>query len=70
MRAARGRGRGEVWVRFTVEASGQVSGVRVVRSSGDAGVDQAGLSAVQRAAPFAPPPGGGMTFDVPLAFGG
>jgi protein TonB len=70
MRAARGRDRGEVWVRFTVQANGAVSGVRIVRSSGSATTDEAGLSAVQRAAPFPPPPGGSMTFDVPLAFGG
>lgn len=66
--------RGEVLVRFTVHADGQVSGVSVGRSSGNDAVDQAGLATVMRAAPFAPiPPAANRstwTFDIPLAFGG
>lgn len=65
---------GEVVVRFTVLANGQVAGVSVGRSSGNAAVDQAGLATVSRAAPFPPiPPQANRdnwTFDVPLAFGG
>ena len=65
---------GEVLVRFTVLASGQLAGVSVARSSGNGAVDEAGLAAVRRAAPFPPiPPAAGRadwTFDVPLAFGG
>lgn len=66
--------RGEVLVRFTVHANGEVSGISVGRSSGNAAVDQAGLAIVTRAAPFPPiPPAAARadwTFDVPLAFGG
>jgi len=66
--------RGEVVVRFTVLAGGQLAGVSILRSSGRAGVDQAGLAIVRRAAPFPPIPAGAgranWTFDVPLAFGG
>src|SRR5690606_3327021 len=69
-----GSGRGEVVVRFTVSAAGQLAGVSVARSSGNQAVDAAGLATVQRAAPFPPiPPGAGRsswTFDVPLAFEG
>lgn len=66
--------RGEVVVRFTVLANGQVSGISIGRSSGNATVDQAGLATVTRAAPFPPIPPqanrSNWTFDVPLAFGG
>jgi protein TonB len=66
--------RGEVVVRFTVLANGQVSGISIGRSSGNAAVDQAGLATVTRAAPFPPIPAqanrSNWTFDVPLAFGG
>ena len=75
-RALRGTNasRGEVVVRFTVLANGQVSGISIGRSSGNAAVDQAGLATVDRAAPFPPIPAqagrSSWTFDVPLAFGG
>lgn len=66
--------RGEVVVRFTLLGGGQVSGISVARSSGNAQVDAAGLALVQRAAPYPPIPAGAgrdnWTFDVPLAFGG
>ena len=66
--------RGEVLIRFTVQANGQVSSIGIGRSSGNAAVDQAGLATVNRAAPFPPiPPQANRstwTFDVPLAFGG
>lgn len=65
---------GEVIVRFTVLSDGQLSGVSVARSSGNGGVDEAGLALVRRAAPFPPIPAGAgrnqWDFDVPLAFGG
>ncbi|MFN4209280.1 MAG: TonB family protein [Devosia sp.] len=66
--------RGEVVVRFTVLANGQVSSISIGRSSGNASVDEAGLATVTRAAPFPPIPPqanrSNWTFDVPLAFGG
>ncbi|MBF0678692.1 MAG: TonB family protein [Devosia sp.] len=69
-----GSNRGEVVVRFTVNASGQLANVSIARSSGNSAVDQAGITTVQRAAPFPPIPSGAgrnsWTFDVPLAFGG
>jgi protein TonB len=70
-RAANGE-RGEVVVRFTVAAQGSASGLQVVRSSGNAVLDQAALETVSRAAPFPPIPSGAgfasKTFDFPLGF--
>ncbi|MHA6692095.1 energy transducer TonB family protein [Devosia sp. A449] len=66
--------RGEVVVRFTVLANGQVAEVSIARSSGNSALDQAGLATVGRAAPFPAIPAAAnrssWTFDVPLAFGG
>ncbi|MGS4886282.1 TonB family protein [Roseibium sp. MB-4] len=39
-------------VRFTVKANGSVTGVRLVKSSGNKAFDQAALKSVQRAAPY------------------
>ncbi|QQR38070.1 energy transducer TonB family protein [Devosia rhizoryzae] len=70
----RGGDRGEMIVRFTVGAGGDLQGVSVARSSGNPSVDAAGTALVQRAAPFPPIPAAAArnswTFDVPLAFGG
>ncbi|WMT87954.1 TonB family protein [Pelagibacterium sp. 26DY04] len=68
-----GRGAtGEAIVRFTVLANGQVAGATVVRSTGNAVLDQAALATVSRAAPFPPiPPAAGRsewTFTLPLGF--
>jgi protein TonB len=63
---------GLVVVGFTVHADGRVSGIGVVQSSGNAAIDQAGVDAVQRAAPFPPFPGGvnrsSWPFGVPLEY--
>lgn len=68
--AQRQRLRGEVHVSFTVDSSGGVGGIRVVRSSGHPVLDQAAIATVQRAAPFPPTPDGRASwpFTVPLAF--
>ncbi|MEM9240256.1 MAG: energy transducer TonB [Pseudomonadota bacterium] len=50
--------RGTVVVNFVIAASGGLSGVSVVRSSGSARLDQAALQVVRRAAPFPRPPAG------------
>ncbi len=65
--------RGEVLMRFTVNAGGQLTSVSVRRSSGNAAIDAAGTATVQRASfPPIPPQTGrsNWTFDIPLAFGG
>ncbi|WP_375451781.1 TonB family protein [uncultured Devosia sp.] len=63
---------GEVHVQFTVSAGGQPSGMRIVKSSGNAVIDQAGVETVLRAAPFPPIPAGANRaswgFIVQLAF--
>lgn len=70
--ARRQRITGEVQVAFTIASNGAVSGVRVVRSSGHAILDEAALQAVHRAAPFPhiPKAAGRSNWDftVPLAF--
>lgn len=70
--ARRQRITGEVHVAFTIAANGGVTGVRIVRSSGHAILDEAALQTVQRAAPFpAIPSAAGRSswgFTVPLAF--
>jgi TonB family protein len=71
LRGLRGQS-GLVVVGFTVHADGRVSGIGVVQSSGNAAIDQAGVDAVQRAAPFPPFPGGvnrsSWPFGVPLEY--
>ncbi|MEO5807465.1 TonB family protein [Devosia sp.] len=74
LRFPRGTGNssGEVQVQFVVSSAGQPSGMRIVQSSDNAPIDQAGLDTVVRAAPFPPIPQGAnrseWAFTVPLAF--
>lgn len=71
LRSLRGQS-GLVVIGFTIHANGQVSGVRVATSSGNAAIDQAGIDAVNRAAPFPPFPGevnrSTWPFGVPLEY--
>ncbi|MDR1045490.1 MAG: energy transducer TonB [Candidatus Adiutrix sp.] len=59
---------GTAAVAFTINRSGQASNIRITRSSGSQLLDQAALSAVQRAAPFPPPPAP-ANVSIPLRFG-
>ena len=67
-----GRAGGEAQVRFTVSASGSVSGISVVRSTGNPVLDAEAVKTVQRAAPFPPIPADAgrksWTFTMPLLF--
>jgi protein TonB len=68
-----GRGhRGTARVSFGVSRAGGLSYARLARSSGSAALDQAALSAVQRAAPFGAPPAGAspaqLRFSIPFYF--
>ena len=61
--------RGLAYVTFRIDAAGQVSSVRLARSSGNAGVDQAALSLVRRSSPVPPPPPGVQhSLTVPVKF--
>ncbi len=64
--------RGTVMAVFTVHRSGSVSGVRVTRSSGNAALDNAALSAIRNAQPLpaipAEIPQAALTFPVPFSF--
>ncbi len=68
-----GKGRqGIAKVAFGISASGDLSYAQLSESSGNSALDQAALSAVQRAAPFgAPPPGATsaqLRFSIPFYF--
>lgn len=67
-----GRAGGEAHVSFTVSATGKVSGIHVVRSTGNATLDAEAVRTVERAAPFpAIPADAGRkswTFTMPLLF--
>ncbi|TWG98313.1 protein TonB [Mesorhizobium sp. J18] len=72
-RSARSRGEeGTVQVRFTINASGTVTSVRITRSSGNAALDEAAVDMVRRASPVpAPPPQiaqSSMSLSVPVSF--
>lgn len=68
--AARIRRReGVAQVRFRVASEGSVSGVALVRSSGDADLDREAISLVMRASPLpAPPSGAPVTVTAPVRF--
>lgn len=50
--------RGKAMVGVTISASGAISRVVIVTSSGHAGIDKVAVAQVKRAGPFAPPPNG------------
>ncbi|HET6525871.1 TonB family protein [Sphingopyxis sp.] len=52
--ASRAKAGGEVEVRFTIEASGRVSGCRVTRSSGDASLDETTCELIEERFRFKP----------------
>jgi protein TonB len=66
------REEGSVQVSFTIDASGRVTGSRVVRSSGSPDLDRAALDMVQRASPVPAPPKeiarSRMSLNVPVMF--
>lgn len=69
--ARRERLTGSTTVSFTLNASGRVTAVRVVRSSGKKILDDAAKEMVERASPYPPiPPGLGptITIQAPIAF--
>ena len=76
LQRAKGRvaspGKGKVTVQFTIAASGAVSDVRVVQSSGKPALDAAALKIVRAASPFPPIPAdaGRKTWkmSVPISF--
>lgn len=60
---------GTAQVRFTIDGSGHVQSVALVRSSGVAALDEEVVALVRRASPVpAPPPGVNRTIIVPIRF--
>ncbi|MBP1852024.1 energy transducer TonB [Rhizobium halophytocola] len=67
--ARRNREEGTAYVRFSIDASGNVRTVSVSRSSGSSALDQAVIDMVNRASPVpAPPPGANRTIVAPVRF--
>ncbi|MDQ0393580.1 energy transducer TonB [Labrys monachus] len=62
------KGSGSASVAFTVNRSGQVLSVRLVRSSGDPALDREAVALLRRASPVPPPPAGlgGATLSLTL----
>jgi len=50
------RGRGELLLKFSIDADGNVLAVNVARSSGNDTLDQAAIKTVMRSSPVPPPP--------------
>ncbi len=68
-RAPAGGGAGVVGLAFGIDGAGNVTSARIVRSSGNAALDQAALAMVRRASPVpAPPPGVQRKIVVPVRF--
>ncbi len=71
--ARRKKMEGTAVVAFTVRSNGQVSGVRLKRSSGHAALDREARAMVKRAAPFPPMPSDvgrkALPLSVPIDFG-
>ena len=64
------RAKGIAIVGFVLDASGGVTSVVLLRSSGEADLDAESLALVNRAAPFPPPPPGAQhSFTIEVAFG-
>lgn len=63
---------GRVTLDFSLGAKGELRSCRVAQSSGNPDLDRAALEAVQRAAPFPPPPAGlgrgGLRLELTVAF--
>ena len=67
--ARRARKQGTAYVRFSIDANGNVASVSLARSSGVAELDQEVVAMVRRASPVpAPPPGVNRTIMVPVRF--
>lgn len=67
-----GGARGTASISFTISRSGNVTGVRLTRSSGNPKLDQAAVALARRASPVPAPPssvgGGSVTINVPIRF--
>jgi protein TonB len=63
------REEGTAYVRFSIDANGNVRSAQLARSSGHAELDAAVLALVRRASPVpAPPPGAPQDITAPVRF--
>src|SRR5947209_19832365 len=67
--ARRRREQGSALVSFTIDGTGRVTSVRLVRGTGFVALDHEVQAMVRRASPFPPPPrGADMNFSAPVSF--
>lgn len=70
-RTRSGGATGQAVVAMRINANGSLSGLQIVKGSGNARVDATALKAVQKAAPFSPAPkGAGLSLSVIVKVGG
>lgn len=67
-RARRRNLEGVVTVLFTIGAGGELESISVSTSSGTRILDRSAITAVQKAAPFDPPPKGSITLKLPIRY--
>ena len=59
---------GRVTIAVTINADGEISGLKITQSSGHRILDRSVLKAVKESAPFSNPPDGPVTVIVPIQF--
>jgi len=59
---------GRVTIAVTIDADGEISGLKITQSSGHRILDRSVLKAVKESAPFSSPPDGPVTVIVPIQF--
>ena len=67
-RARRRNLEGVVKVMFTIGGKGELVSVRVSTSSGSRILDRSAIRAIEKAAPFDPPPKGALTLELPIRY--
>lgn len=67
-RARRRNLEGVVTVLFAIGAGGELESISVSTSSGSRILDRSAVQAVQKAAPFGPPPNGAVTLKLPIRY--
>ena len=59
---------GRVTIAVTIDADGEITGLKITQSSGHRILDRSALKAVKESAPFSNPPDGPVTVIVPIQF--
>ena len=59
---------GRVTIAVTIDAEGEITGLKITQSSGHRILDRSVLKAVKESAPFSNPPDGPVTVIIPIQF--